>query len=299
MIIACCKLQLRVRHGDVLTVTPAAAADGCAVCAVRVHLAAGDGDIARRDVLTAADARAVVSAAGVDLAAVNVDIIGSGVAIHVLLRCPAAPADTGSSLAAGGGNIAVVDVDIAAAALEAAADAGGRFAALRLDFTGVEIQLLAAAVSAAANAGSSIAALGDDGAAPERWVRLRAEVHICAVTVHIQVEQTFCDIAGPPASSYARRFIATLTRHRGALHHLHAQLPLAAVLLNGRPSGGPRQLTVPVDKVQIRRRLSVQLDGRCLGVLVHLNVNVVQKNVRCRLLSIDLDLLGPDKVRIA
>ena len=62
-------------------------------------------------------------------------------------------------------------------------------------------------------------------------------MHICAVTVHIQVEQTFCDIAGRPASSYARRFIATLTRHRGALHHLHAQLPLAAVLLNGRPSG--------------------------------------------------------------
>ena len=135
MIIACCKLQLRVRHGDILTVTPASAADGRAVCAVRVHLAAGDGDIARRDVLTAADARAVVSAAGVDLAAVNVDIIGSGVAIHVLLRCPAAPADTGSSIAAGGGNIAAVDIDIAAAALEAAADAGARFAALRLDFT--------------------------------------------------------------------------------------------------------------------------------------------------------------------
>ena len=85
MIIACCKLQLRVRHGDILTVTPASAADGRAVCAVRVHLAAGDGDIARRDVLTAADARAVVAAAGVDLAAVNVDIIGCGVAIHVLL----------------------------------------------------------------------------------------------------------------------------------------------------------------------------------------------------------------------
>ena len=221
--------------------TPASAADGRAVRTVRRDLAAGDGDIARRDELTATDARAVVSAVGVDLAAVNVDIIGCGVAIHVLQRFPAAPADTGSS----------------------------------------------------------IAALGDDGAAPERWVRLRAEVHICAVTVHIQVEQTFCDIAGRPASSYARRFIATLTRHRGALHHLHAQLPLAAVLLNGRPSGGPRQLTVPVDKVQIRRRLSVQLDGRCLGVLVHLNVNVVQKNVRCRLLSIDLDLLGPDKVRIA
>ena len=123
-------------------------------------------------------------------------------------------------------------------------------------------------------------------------------MHICAVTVHIQVEQTFCDIAGRPASSYARRFIATLTRHRGALHHLHAQLPLAAVLLNGRPSGGPRQLTVPVDKVQIRRRLSVQLDGRCLGVLVHLNIHVIQEDVRRRLLSVDLDLLGPDPLRI-
>ena len=118
------------------------------------------------------------------------------------------------------------------------------------------------------------------------------------MTVHIQVEQTFCDIAGRPASSYARRFIAALTRHRGALHHLHAQLPLAAVFLNGRPSGGPRQLTVLVDKVQIRRRLSMQLDGRCLGVLLHLNVNVVQKNVRRRLLSVDLDFLGPDPLRI-
>ena len=124
-------------------------------------------------------------------------------------------------------------------------------------------------------------------------------MHICAVTVHIQVEQTFCDIAGRPASSDARRFIAALTRHRGALHHLHAQLPLAAVFLNGRPSGGPRQLTVPVDKVQIRRRLSVQLDGRCLGVLLHLNIHVIQEDVRCRLLSVDLDLLCPDKVRIA
>ena len=119
------------------------------------------------------------------------------------------------------------------------------------------------------------------------------------MTVHIQVEQTFCDIAGRPASSYARRFIATLTRHRGALHHLHAQLPLAAVLLNGRPSGGPRQLTVPVDKVQIRRRLSMQLDGWCLGVLLHLNIHVIQEDVRCRLLSVDLDLLCPDKVWIA
>ena len=118
------------------------------------------------------------------------------------------------------------------------------------------------------------------------------------MTVHIQIEQTFCDIAGRPASSDARRFIAALTRHRGALHHLHAQLPLAAVFLNGRPSGGPRQLTVSVDKVQIRRRLSMQLDGRCLGVLLHLNVNVVQKNVRRRLLSVDLDFLGPDPLRI-
>ena len=115
--------------------TPASAADGRAVRTVRRDLAAGDGDIARRDVLTAADARAVVSAVGVDLAAVNVDIIGCGVAIHVLLRCPAASADTGSCRAAGGGNIAAVDVDIAAATLEAAADAGARFAALRLDFT--------------------------------------------------------------------------------------------------------------------------------------------------------------------
>ena len=115
--------------------TPASAADGRAVRTVRRDLAAGDGDIARRDVLTAADACAVVSAVGVDLAAVNVDIIGCGVAIHVLQRFPAAPADTGSSIAALGGNIAAVDVDIAAAALEAAADAGGRFAALRLDFT--------------------------------------------------------------------------------------------------------------------------------------------------------------------
>ena len=57
--------------------------------------------------------------------------------------------------------------------------------------------------------------------------------------------------------------------------------------------------TVPVDKIQIRRRLSMQLDGRCLGVLLHLNIHVIQEDVRCRLLSVDLDLLCPDKVRIA
>ena len=95
--VSCRQLQLRVRHGDVLTVTPASAADGRAVRTVRRDLAAGDGDIARRDEQTAADARAVVSAVGVDPAAVNVDIIGCGVAIHVLQRFPAAPADTGSS----------------------------------------------------------------------------------------------------------------------------------------------------------------------------------------------------------
>ena len=278
--------------------TPASAADGRAVCAVRVHLAAGDGDIARRDELTAADACAVVAAAGVDLAAVNVDIIGCGVAIHVLLRSPAASADTGSCRAAGGGNIAAVDVDIAAAAFVAAADAGTHFAARRLDFTGVEIQLLAAAVSAAADARAVFAALGDDGAAPERGVRLRAEVHIHAVAVHVDVENLVGDIPDGEASADARAGKAALTRHRGALHHLHAQLSLAAVLLNGRPSGGPRQLTVPVYKIQIRRRLSMQLDGRRLGVLLHLNIHVIQEDVRRRLLSVDLDLLGPDPLRI-
>ena len=298
MIIACCKLQLRVRHGDVLTVTPASAADGRAVCAVRVHLAAGDGDIARRDELTAADACAVVAAAGVDLAAVNVDIIGCGVAIHVLLRCPAAPADTGSCRAAGGGNIAAVDVDIAAAAFVAAADAGTHFASRRLDFTGVEIQLLAAAVSAAADARAVFAALGDDGAAPERGVRLRAEVHIHAVTVHINVVIGGPKIPDGIAAADARAGIAALTRHGGAAHHLYAQLPLAAVFLDSRAAAASRQLTVPVDKVQIRRRLSMQLDGRCLGVPLHLNIHVIQEDVRRRLLSVDLDLLGPDPLRI-
>jgi len=41
LIIACCKLQLRVRHGDVLTVTPASAADGRAVCAMTGGLNSG------------------------------------------------------------------------------------------------------------------------------------------------------------------------------------------------------------------------------------------------------------------
>ena len=266
---------------------------------VRRDLAAGDGDIARRDELTAADARAVVSAVGVDLAAVNVDIIGCGVAIHVLLRCPAAPADTGSCRAAGGGNIAAVDVDIAAAAFVAAADAGTHFASRRLDFTGVEIQLLAAAVSAAADARAVFAALGDDGAAPKRGVRLRAEVHIHAVTVHINVVIGGPKIPDGIAAADARAGIAALTRHGGAAHHLYAQLSFAAVFLDSRAAAASRQLTVPVDKVQIRRRLSVQLDGRCLGVLLHLNIHVIQEDVRCRLLSVDLDLLCPDKVRIA
>ena len=124
-------------------------------------------------------------------------------------------------------------------------------------------------------------------------------MHIHAVTVHTNVVIGGPKIPDGIAAADARAGIAALTRHRGALHHLYAQLSFAAVFLDSRAAAASRQLTVPVDKVQIRRRLSVQLDGRCLGVLVHLNVNVVQKNVRCRLLSVDLDLLCPDKVRIA
>ena len=147
--------------------------------------------------------------------------------------------------------------------------------------------------AAAADARAVLAALGDDGAAPERWVRLRAEVHICAVTVHIQVEQTFCDIAGRPASSYARRFIATLTRHRGALHHLHAQLPLAAVFLDRRAAVSAFQSAVLADEIEISRSLFVQLDGRPLGAGTHFNIYAVNKYVRRGFVSLDEYLLIP------
>ena len=298
MIIACCKLQLRVRHGDVLTVTPASAADGRAVCAVRVYLAAGDVDVMRRNILSATDAGTVVAAAGVDLAAVNIDITGGVDAVHILLFSPAAATDAGRALAAGGGNFTVIDVNVAAPTLEAAADTRAHWAAGGLDFAGVEVQLLAAAAPAAADARAVLTALGDDGAAPQGRIRLGAEMHIHAVAVHVDVENLVGDIPGGKASADARAGKAALTRHRGALHHLHAQLSLAAVLLNGRPSGGPRQLTVPVDKIQIRRRLSMQLDGRRLGILLHLNIHVIQEDVRCRLTSVDLDLLGPYPLRI-
>ena len=161
------------------------------------------------------------------------------------------------------------------------------------------VSIAGASPAAGSYARTVLAAAGIDGAAPVVGICLRAKVHIDAVAVHICIKRRVPDIAGRPAPSDARRSVAALAGHRGAGARQHIQLPLAAVFLNGRPSGGPRQLTVPVDKVQIRRRLSMQLDGRCLGVLLHLNVNVVQKNVRRRLLSVDLDLLCPDKVRIA
>ena len=75
-----------------------------------------------------------------------------------------------------------------------------------------------------------------------------------------------------------RAFYSHPDTSRGALHHLHAQLPLAAVLLlNGRPSGGPVSLLSRLIKYRYAYAFPCSSMAECLGVLVHLNVNVVRK----------------------
>ena len=224
----------------------------------RRNKAARHRDITGGDILPAADTRAVVAAFSRDRAAGDVDIVGGVDAIHVLLRCPAATADTCASVTALSADCATINIDLTAAPLKAAADAGGQAAAVGLHRAGVEIQFLTASAPAAADACAALAAAdGRYSAAPVVRIALRAEVHICAVTVHIQVEQTFCDIPGRIAAADACGLFAALTRHRSAGSHQHMHLTLAAVLLDGRAAGGALQRAVPADEIQISRSLLI------------------------------------------
>ena len=71
---SCRQLQMRIRHGNVLAVHPASAADARAVNALRRDIAAGDGDVMRGNILPAADARAALDAGSDHIAAVNIDL---------------------------------------------------------------------------------------------------------------------------------------------------------------------------------------------------------------------------------
>ncbi len=223
----------------------------------RRNKAARHRDITGGDILPAADTRAVVAAFGRDRAAGDVDIVSGVDAIHVLLRCPTAAADTSASLTALSADCATINIDLTAAPLIAAADACGPAAAVGLHRAGVEVQFLTGTSPTGTDTSTVSAADGRYGAAPVVRIALRAEVHICAVTVHIQVEQTFCDIPGRIAAADACGLFAALTRHRSAGSHQHMHLTLAAVLLDGRAAGGALQRAVPADEIQISRSLLI------------------------------------------
>ena len=223
----------------------------------RRHNAARHRDITGGDILPTADTRAVVAAFGRDRAAGNVNVVGGVDAIHILLRFPAATADTSASLTALSADCATINIDLTAATLIAAANTGSKSAAVGLHRAGVEVQLLTGTSPTGTDTSTVSAADGRYGAAPVVRIALRAEVHICAVTVHIQVEQTFCDIPGRIAAADACGLFAALTRHRSAGSHQHMHLTLAAVLLDGRAAGGALQRAVPADEIQISRSLLI------------------------------------------
>ena len=236
---------------------PATAAYRRSVVSCRRHNAARHRDITGGDILPAADTSAVVAAFGRDRAAGDVDIVSGVDAIHVLLRFPTAAADTSATFAALSADCATINIDLTAATLIAAANTGSKSVAGGLYRTGVEIQLFTGTSLAAADACAAIAADGRYCAAPVVRIAPRAKVHICAVTVHIQVEQTFCDIPGRIAAADACGLFAALTRHRSAGSHQHMHLTLAAVLLDGRAAGGALQRAVPADEIQISRSLLI------------------------------------------
>ena len=268
-------------------------------------MAAGDGDVPGGDILASADTRAVVLAAGAYPSAGDDDIARRVDSVHVLFRRPAAAADARAVLAALRVDIAAIDIDMAAAPPKASADSGCKPAAAGVYRAGVEVQPLSGAsmdgvsrvsrVSPAAGsyARAVLAAGGIDGAAPVVGIALRAKVHIDAVAVHIHVKHRVPDIADRPAPADARRSVAALAGHRGAGACQHIKLPLAAVFLDRRAAVSALQGAVLADEIEISRSLFVQLDGRPLGAGTHLNIYAVNKYVRRGFVSLDEDLLIP------
>ena len=223
----------------------------------RRNKAARHRDITGGDILPAADTRAVVAAFSRDRAAGDVDIVGGVDAIHVLLRCPAATADTSASLTALSADCATINIDLTAAPLIAAADAGGQAAAVGLHRAGVEIQFLTASALAAADACAAIAADGRYGAAPVVRIALRAEVHIDAVTEHVSIVKTIKNFPSRIAAADACGLFAAFTRHRGACARQNIKLTLAAVFLYCRAAVGALQGAVLADEIDICRSLLI------------------------------------------
>ena len=259
----------------------------------RRHNAARHRDITGGDILPAADTSAVVAAFGRDRAARDVNVVGGVDAIHILLRFPAATADTSASLTALSADCATINIDLTAATLIAAANTGSKSVAGGLYRTGVEIQLFTGTSLAAADACAAIAAVGHNRAAPVVRIAPRAKVHIHAVAVHISVVITVGNIAGRVASSYARRFVAALAGHRGACARQNIKLTLAAVFLYCRAAVGALQGAVLADEIDICRSLFVQLYGRPQGAGAHFNIYAVNKYVRRGFISLDEYLLIP------
>lgn len=81
------------------------------------------------NILTSADARAVVLTAGAYPSAGDDDIARRVDSVHVLFRRPAAAADARAGCPALRVDIAAIDIDMAAAPLKASADSGRKPAA--------------------------------------------------------------------------------------------------------------------------------------------------------------------------
>ena len=109
-------LQLCIAgNGDAFSLAIYSAADArAALAAAGIDLAAGDGDVAAAAALSAADARAPIAADGVDLAAGDSDVAAAAVLTA---------ADACAVEAVGGPDLAAGNGDVAAVAAEAAADA--------------------------------------------------------------------------------------------------------------------------------------------------------------------------------
>ena len=82
-------------------------------------------------------------------------------------------------------------------------------------------------------------------------------MHIDAVAVHICIKRRVPDIAGRPAPSDARRFVAALAGHRGACARQNIKLTFAAVFLYCRAAVGALQGAVLADEIDICRSLLI------------------------------------------
>ena len=146
-------LQLCIAgNGDAFSLAIYSAADArAALAAAGIDLAAGDGDVAAAAALSAADARAPIAADGVDLAAGDSDVAAAAVLTA---------ADACAVEAVGGPDPAAGNGDVAAVAAEAAADACGGEAADGVDPAAGDEDVAAVLSASAADARTLLAAPG-------------------------------------------------------------------------------------------------------------------------------------------